>query len=232
MPEKNIHSAKVDRLPGHSSGQSSVWALTGFIVTLMLFGGVAGFLLTRKLVSWPFHGAETICSTYGRILVYLPFTGFSLLSVFWIKGKKKPLADFVTWNHFSLTFAAGLVFSAGYSLYLFLSHDFAYKGIAFVPPALILGLLNAISEEFLFRLVLLQLLVPVTASWQRANLMQAFLYGIAHLFIGGPVFFFSAVGYGLLLGWIVRTNKSILPAIICHFIADIGAIGLPLLIIV
>lgn len=235
MPEKNIHRIKVNRIPGNPS----VWALAGFIGSLLLTGGVAGFLLTEKLIPWPFHGAETVCGTYGRILVYLPFTGFSLLSVFWIKGKKfwikgekRPVADFIKWNRFSPTFYAGLVFSAGYTLYLFLSHNFAYKGMAFVPPALILGLLNAVSEEFLFRLVLFQLIVPLTESWHRANLMQAVLYGAVHLFIGGPVFFLGAVGYGLLLGWIFKTNDSIIPAIICHFIADVGAIGLPLLILV
>lgn len=227
MLKKTINNGELNNLTGHLS----VRALAGFTISLLLIVGVAGFLLTRKLIPWPFHGADTVCGTYGRILVYLPFAGYSLLSVFWIKGRKRPVADHFTWTLFSSTFPVGLVLSAGYSLYLFLNHNFALKGLAFVPPAMMLGLLNAFSEELLFRLVCFQLLVSLTSSWQRANLVQAVLYGFVHLFIGGPVFFLGAVAYGLLLGWITKTNESILPAIICHFIADIGAIGLPLLIL-
>jgi membrane protease YdiL (CAAX protease family) len=227
MHQKEIHKKESASLPD----RMSVRAFSGFMTSLLLMGGAAVFLLTRKLIPWPFHGADSIADSYGRILVYLPFTGFSFLSVFWIKGNQRSIRDFITWNRFSFTFLAGFVLSAGYSLYLFLSHDFALKGLAFVPPAMMLGLLNAFSEELLFRLVLFQLLIPLTGSWQRANLMQAVLYGFVHLFIGGPVFFLCAVGYGLLLGWITKTNESILPAIICHFVADIGAIGLPLLIL-
>lgn len=205
-------------------------AFAGFMASLLLVGGAAVFLLSRKLIPWPFHGAATIAETYARVLFYLPFAGFSLLSVLWIKDRKRTVAELIMWNRFSPTFVPGLVVSAGYSLFLFLTHDFGYKGVLFVPPALILGFLNAVSEELIFRLVFFQLLIPLTGSWQRANLMQAVLYGFVHLFIGGPVFFLAAVGYGLLLGWIAKTNESVLPAIVCHFIADIGAVGLPLLI--
>ncbi len=208
-----------------------VRALAGFMASLFLIGGAAGFLLTRKLIPWPFHGADTIADTYGRILVYLPFAGFSLLSLLWIRGDQRSISDFISWKRFSPTFLAGFILSAGYSIYLYMTHDFALKGLLFVPPAMMLGLLNAVSEEILFRLVFFQLLIQLTGSWQRANLIQAVLYGFIHLFIGGPVFFLSAVGYGLLLGWITRTNESLLPATICHFIADIGAVSLPLLIL-
>jgi len=227
MSKKTIYKGDSDSL----EDPSSVLTITGFILSLLLVTGVVAFLLTRKLIPWPFHGADTVFDTYGRILVYLPFAGFSFLSVLWIKGNKRPVADYFTWARFSFTFPIGLVLSGGYSLYLFLTHNFALKGLAFVPPAVLLGFLNAFSEELLFRLVLFQLLIPLAGSWQRANLIQAVLYGFVHLFIGGPVFFLGAVGYGFLLGWITKSNESILPAIICHFIADIGAIGLPLLIL-
>jgi membrane protease YdiL (CAAX protease family) len=163
--------------------------------------------------------------------VYLPFTVFSLLSVLWIRDSKQSVTDSFIWKRFSPTFVAGFAASAGYSIYLYMTHHFALKSFGFVAPAMLLGFLNAFSEELLFRLVCFQLLIPLTSSWQRANLAQAVLYGFVHLVIGGPVFFFIAVGYGLLLGWMTRTNESILPAIICHFIADTGAIGLPLLIL-
>jgi membrane protease YdiL (CAAX protease family) len=227
MLKKTIHKSESECLPV----PSSALAFAGFMASLLLMGGAAFFLLARQHIPWPFHGADTVYATYGRILVYLPFVGFSLLSVLWIKGCKRPVADYFKWNLFSFTFTIGFVLSAGYSIYLFLIHDFALKGLAFVPPAMLLGFLNAFSEELLFRLVCFQLVIPLTVSWQRANLVQAILYGFVHLVIGGPVFFFIAVGYGLLLGWVTRTNESLLPAIICHFIADIGAIGLPLLIL-
>lgn len=227
MLENNIHKKESDCM----SGRTSVQAFAGFMVSLLLMGGSAAFLLTRQLIPWPFHGADTIFGTYDRIWVYLPFTVFSLLSVLWMKDMKRSIADSFIWNRFSLTFLAGVVLSAGYSIYLYMTHNFAFKSFGFVPPAMMLGFLNAFSEELIFRLVCFQLVTPLTGSWQRANLVQAVLYGLVHLFIGGPVFFFIAVGYGLLLGWMTRTNESILPAIICHFIADVGAIGLPLLIL-
>lgn len=217
-----------------SASEPAPWpgrALTGFLASMILMGGAAAFLLTRHLIPWPFHGAETPGQTYGRIAVYLPFSAFALISVFWIKQKKQPVSRLILWNRFSPSFFYGLAISAGYSLTLYLSHDFVLKGAAFVPPALIMGVLNAVSEEILFRLVFFTLLIQRSGSWPRANLMQAMVYGFIHLFIGGPVFFLYAAGYGLLLGWITKTNESVLPAIICHFIADIGAIGLPLLIL-
>jgi len=227
MPKKIINR----RESGGFEGPGSVTMIAGFLLSLLLMAVIATFLLTRNLIPWPFHGADTVFATYGRILIYLPFAGFSFLSVLWIKRGKQSVSYYFTWPHYSPTFLLGLVLSGSYSLYLFLTHNFVLKGLAFVPPAMLLVFLNAFSEEFLFRLVFFQLLIPFTGSWQRANLIQAVVYGFVHLLIGGPVFFLGAVGYGFLLGWITRSSESILPAIICHFIADIGAIGLPLLII-
>lgn len=219
-----------------SGSESAVYslpvvALAGFLISLLLMAGLVLFLLSRKLIPWPFHGADTVSGTYYQILVYLPVTCFALVSVWWVGGAKQLFKDFLAWRRFSPTFFLGLALSAGYTLVLYLTNDFALKGISFVPPALLMGFLNAVSEEILFRLVLFRLLTECTGSWLWANLLQAAAYGIVHLFIGGPVFFLYAAGYGLLLGWMTRTNESIVPAVICHFVADIGAIGLPLLIL-
>ncbi|RJP89613.1 MAG: CPBP family intramembrane metalloprotease [Desulfobacteraceae bacterium] len=222
------HARKTESM--NRSLHPAVVRLAGFLLSLVLVAGAAAFLLNRKLIPWPFHGADTVAGTWGRIPVYLPLTVFSLGSIFWISDTTRPV-----WNHFrrgrfSPSFLAGLAVSAGYSLYLYLSCSFALKGMGFVFPAMALGLLNAVTEELLFRLVLFQLLFRLIGSMKWSNLVQAVIYGFPHLFIGGPAFFGYAAFYGLVLGWITRTNRSILPAIICHFIADIGAVGLPLLV--
>ncbi|MFZ2631928.1 MAG: type II CAAX endopeptidase family protein [Desulfosalsimonadaceae bacterium] len=217
---------------GNKHGRPALFRVTGFLLSLALVAGVAAFLLDRKLIPWPFHGADTVAGTWGRIPVYLPFAVFSLGSVFWVSDKSRPVWNYFRWNRFSPSFLVGLAISFGYSLYLYLSCNFALKGIGFVFPAMSLGFLNAVSEELIFRLVLFQLLIRLTGSWKWSNLIQAAVYGFPHLFIIGPVFFLNAAAYGLILGWVTRTNRSILPAMICHFIIDIGAVGLPLLVVV
>lgn len=216
----------------NNSRRPAFFRLTGFLLSLILVAGVAAVLLHQKLIPWPFHGTDTVAGTWGRIFVYLPFFFFSMASVFWIGDPSRPVWNHFRWDRFSPSFLPGLAVSFGYTAYLYLSCDFALKGLEFVFPANILGLLNAVAEETLFRLVLFQLLIRLTGSWKWPNLIQASVYAILHLFIGGPVFFLMAVIYGLILGWITRTNHSILPAIICHFIVDIGAVGLPLAIVV
>lgn len=206
--------------------------LSGFLLSLAMVAGVSAILLYRKVVPWPFHGAATVAETWRRILVYLPVFIFSLASVWWMDNKAKPIRHHFRWNGFSSSFFSGLAGSLGYTLYLYLSCDFALKGAGFAVPATVLCLLNAVSEETLFRLILFQLLISRIGSWKQANLIQAMVYGIPHFFIGGPMFFLYAAGYGLVLGWITRTNQSLLPAIICHFIVDIGAVGLPLLVLI
>lgn len=205
-------------------------ALSGFLLTLVPAAILWVWLVERGGLPWPFHGAGTVAGTYGRMLAYLPVFGFSMASLLWMRGAGPGIIEYFKWKGGSLAVWGVAGLSAGYSLFLFLSHDFVYKPVAFLPPALGVGLLNAVSEEILFRLAFLSLLTRVNGFPQRANLMQAVAYGLVHLFIGGPVFFFGAVAYGLLLGWITQARDSILPAIVCHFIADIGAIVLPLMI--
>jgi len=210
------------------SGQDLVF----FLGSLLLFTGAAVLLFKTNVIPWPFHGSETVSGTYKRILFYFPLTVFSLLSVIWILKKDPETRNCFSWNRFSYTFFLGLLISAVYSFYLFFSCTFALKGLSFIPPALILSMLNALSEELIFRLVLFRILIALTGSWHRSNFVQAGLYAFPHFFIGGGWFFIYAAIYGLLLGGITHTNKSILPAIICHFIIDIGAVALPLLIII
>lgn len=214
------------------SDQDSALRLAGFLASLVLVGGAAAGALTQKLIPWPFHGAASLAGTYGRILIYLPVAGFALASLLWLRDDQRSVRKVMAWPRFSPSFLVGVVLSGGYSLYLFRSHDFALKGLPFVPPAMIIGFLNALSEELIFRAVLLGLLIQWSCSLKRSNLVQALAYGSVHLPIGGPGLFIGAVAYGLLLGWITQSNESVIPALICHAIADVGAVGLPLLIVV
>ncbi len=89
---------------------------------------------------------------------------------------------------------------------------------------------NAWTEEIFFRFIALSVIQDVFESFLIANILQAILYGIIHFFIGGFPFFIGAVFYGLLLGKVFQTKKCIAHCIICHFVVDLGAIGISVLI--
>ena len=231
IPLKRLDGLKADaaRLQNNETAGTRR-ALTGFSLTLVMAAGLAGLLLHQGLVSWPFRGADTVFGTWGRIPVYAPVLLFALISLFWLRHAGLPIREWFTWKPVMPVFIVGLGVSIGYSLYLFYTSPFPLKSAGFIPPALVMGLMNAVSEEIVFRLIFMQLLAAAFSSRPRANLIQATVYALPHLLIGGPLFFLLAAGYGLLLGRITLSAGSILPAVICHFIIDIGAIGLPLLI--
>jgi len=47
--------------------------------------------------------------------------------------------------------------------------------------------------------------------------------------VAGPVLGLFSIVYGFILGLVAQRSNSILPAIICHFIIDLGCIGMPIL---
>jgi membrane protease YdiL (CAAX protease family) len=216
--------------PQHRSQSNAFKALAGFSISLALAAGLAGLLLHQGWVPWPFRGADTVSGTWGRVPVYAPVLMFALISLFWLRPADLPIREWFAWKRVTPLFFAGLGVSISYSLYLFYTSPFPLKSAGFVPPAMIMGLMNAVSEEVLFRLIFMQLLAATFGSRPLANLIQAAIYALPHLFIGGPLFFLMAAGYGLLLGRVTRKTGSIIPTMICHFTIDIGAIGLPLLI--
>lgn len=214
----------------HRAQDNPLGALAGFSISLALIAGLAGLLLYQGMIPWPFHGADTIAGTWGRIPVYAPVFAFAMISVFWLRYAGLPIREWFAWKRVTPAFFTGIGVSLGYTLYLFSTSPFPFKGPIFLPPVLVMGMMNAVSEEVLFRLVFLQLLAAAIGSRPSANLIQALAYALPHLFIGGPLFFLLAAAYGLLLGRITLMTESILPAVICHFIIDIGAVGLPLMI--
>ena len=214
----------------HPEAAGTRRALAGFSLTLVLAAGMAGLLLYHGLVPWPFRGADSIPGTWGRIPIYAPVLMFALISLLWLRQAGLPIREWFSWKQVTPLFFTGLAAGIGYSLYLFYTSPFPMKSPGFIPPALVMGLMNAVSEEIVFRLIFMQLLAAAFGSRPRANLIQAAIYALPHLVIGGPLFFLLAAGFGLLLGRITLSAGSILPAVICHFLIDIGAIGLPLLI--
>jgi len=229
-PPANIPLKRFDGQRVNDETAGTRRALAGFTLALVMTAGLAGLLLHQGWISWPFRGADSILVTWSRIPVYAPVLMFALISLFWPRHAGLPIREWFVWKRVTPIFFAGLGVSIGYSLYLFYTSPFPLKSAGFVPPALVMGLMNAVSEEVLFRLIFMQLLAAAWGSRPRANLIQAAVYALPHLLIGGPVFFFMALAYGLLLGRITLSAGSIFPAMICHFIIDIGAIGLPLLI--
>ena len=71
------------------------------------------------------------------------------------------------------------------------------------PPVLVLSILNAFTEEVVFRLVLFRLLMKATNNAVVSNFIQALAYAAIHVFIGGPVFAAQAFALGVLLGFIM-----------------------------
>jgi membrane protease YdiL (CAAX protease family) len=231
IPLKRFDGQRMDAARGRNHEAAGTRrALAGFTLTLVMTAGLAGLLLHQGWVPWPFRGADTVSGTWSRIPVYTPVLMYALISLFWLRPADLPIREWFAWKRVTPLFLAGLGVSIGYSFYLFYTSPFPLKSAGFIPPALVMGVMNAVSEEIVFRLIFMQLLAAAFSSRPRANLIQAAVYALPHLLIGGPLFFLLAAGYGLLLGRITLAAGSIFPAIICHFIIDIGAIGLPLLI--
>jgi membrane protease YdiL (CAAX protease family) len=89
--------------------------------------------------------------------------------------------------------------------------------------------MNSVIEESVYRLVFYHLIKKSTDSIHISIAVQAIFYAIPHLFID-LIFGIKAISYGMLLGYIVDENTSIIPCIICHFFIDIGLIGVVMLV--
>ncbi|MCP4132751.1 MAG: CPBP family intramembrane metalloprotease [bacterium] len=205
-------------------------SLFGFLGMYSVIAGVSYYLLINQIVAWPFFRIETLDDAYHTIFSYAPFAGVAMLSMVWLRVSKIPSGPFFEWKNFSRVFYIGIAASLGYSLYVLVPMKFGLARFEFWPVVLVLSVLNAYSEEIIFRLVFFQILKRLTGHFIAANIFQAILYAVLHYFIGGFWFALPALVYGFILGYIMEENKSILPGIICHFIIDLGAIGGPLLV--
>jgi membrane protease YdiL (CAAX protease family) len=89
--------------------------------------------------------------------------------------------------------------------------------------------MNAAAEEIIYRFALYNIIKNAAYKTAVANIVQALVYSLIHFMIAGAVFGILSFIFGLILGMIAERNKSLIPAFICHFIIDLGVIGMPML---
>jgi membrane protease YdiL (CAAX protease family) len=126
-------------------------------------------------------------------------------------------------------FYAGLAFSIFYTVYLLVLKEPRLRGPAFWPPVIILSAMNAVSEEIVYRFAAYKIFMQADYSKLASNIAQSLLYSLIHFIIGGPILGAFSIIYGIILGFVMEHNDSVTPCIICHFVIDIGCIGLPML---
>ncbi len=200
-----------------------------FLTTLAVFYLIGYIAITGRFVQWPFRELTSFADSAGAILVYSPFMAFALASLYWLKRAGLSITAPFRWKKFSWTVIPGIVVSAGYALFLLSRINFGIDGGMLWIPILVLSIMNAFAEEIMFRLVLYRLLKVHLNNRFTANLVQSICYAVVHLFIGGPVLALLSICYGLLMGVIMDRNESIVPALLCHFIIDLGVIGFPII---
>ncbi|MDA8139308.1 MAG: prolipoprotein diacylglyceryl transferase [Desulfobacteraceae bacterium] len=190
------------------------------------------FYLTRKIRvwPWPFSRVESLADAYLRVGAYLPMMLLPWFALTWMKRNGLPIWSQYRWTQFSPYFLVGLAMSIYYSLELLVfKRPMALRGLIFWPPAIMLSLMNAFAEEIMYRQALYGLLRRADYSKWIAIPAQAAIYSIIHFMIAGAILGIFSLIYGIVLGLVADRNRSITPAIICHFIIDIGCIGMPML---
>ena len=203
--------------------------LISYVIFLFAAMGAVLYLVGHGFVRWPFRGSPSLAKIYGGILTYLPVFLLACLSLGWLRWAKIAVIGQFGWRKFSHVFYLGLIISSLYSLYLLLKNPVNMTGAAMWPPIIALSVLNAFSEEILYRVVLYELLKKALKTSIVGNIVQGAVYALPHYFIGGMRFAAFAFLYGILLGLIKEKNQSIVPCILCHFLIDLGNIGAPLL---
>jgi membrane protease YdiL (CAAX protease family) len=101
--------------------------------------------------------------------------------------------------------------------------------VEFWPPVIIVSVMNAFCEEIMYRLALYRAIISANYSRWVALIVQSVVYSLIHFMVVGAVLGLFSLVYGFLLGLIVQRSKSVSQAIVCHFIIDIGCIGMPML---
>lgn len=211
-------------------------ALTGLLsmvglLASLVFLSFLIYYLTRQLRVWPWpiQPVVSLTDAYLRVVYYLPMVLIPAYCLYWLHKLGEPIRPWFRWQPFSYTVFIGLGVSVFYSIDLLVLRDVSIRGAAFWPPVLALSILNAVAEEVIYRLALYRVIRRSSFSRLTANIVQAIVYALIHFMIAGPVFGIYAFAYGLIMGLIVMRSRSLLPAIFCHFIIDLGAIGMPML---
>ncbi len=206
-------------------------ALSGIILCYIIITSLLFMLLKDGKIGLPFSKIVTINDAWFSVLKYLPVFAMSvsMLLWVWISGTSILRPFYWHWKKNSPAFIIGLGVSLYYSVNMLFFTKQSLNGLPLCFPLVILCLLNAFSEEILYRHVIMGLFQKNLNSRIIANLLQSIFYAVPHLVFGSFIFAFYAFCYGCLLGTIKNRSDSITPCLICHFFIDIGAIGAPLL---
>lgn len=207
-----------------------LFSMTGLLVILLLFS-VTAIHLTRVMYvwQWPFQPVRNPAEAYGRIGYYMPMMLMPLFSLYWLKRFNVSFNERFHRGRFSWIFVLAFIVSAYYAFELLIMRDINLRGIAFWPPVLIMSVMNAFSEEIMYRLALYELLRRAGYSRLTSNVIQSLVYSVIHFMIAGAILGIFSLAYGFLLGIVRQRTGSIMPAVLCHFVIDLGAIGMPLL---
>jgi prolipoprotein diacylglyceryltransferase len=226
---------------------------------LLLFFVIYYLLKKAHVLPWPFRKVETIMAGYAGILYYIPFTAAPALALYWLEKSGITIGEKFKWNRFSnlfyrsaiseseteqdimrknilslhigseRVFYAGLAFSIFYTMYLLVMKEPRLRGLVFWPPVVILSAMNAVSEEIVYRFAAYNIFIQAGYSKPASNIAQSILYSLIHFIMGGPLLGAFSLVYGIILGMVMERSDSVTPCIICHFLIDIGCIGLPML---
>lgn len=206
-------------------------SLAGLVISYVLLIFLM-YHLTRtvRVWPWPFSRVHSLADAYMRIGAYAPMMVIPLYSLWWMKRCDMPIAEQLRWGRFTPYFLLALAMSIYYSMELLVfKRPPQIRGAVFWPPAIILSAMNAFSEEIMYRQALYGMLRRAAYSKWFAIPFQAVIYSIVHFMIAGAVLGLFSIIYGLVLGLVADRSRSIMPAIVCHFIIDIGCIGMPML---
>lgn len=209
---------------------TALFSAAALLASLVIFSFLI-YYLTRQIRvwPWPFKPVFSLAEAYGRILYYLPVMLVPAYCLLWLRMSRVPIASWFKWNRFSYTFFIGLAVSVYYCLEMIVFGDMRFRGPAFWPPVVVMSFMNAAAEEIMYRLSLYNLLKRAAFPAWSANIAQALVYSLIHFMVAGAMLGIFSLIYGLIMGVVAGRSRSIIPAFICHFIIDLGVIGMPLL---
>jgi prolipoprotein diacylglyceryltransferase len=216
--------------PQEAESLQRLFALGGLMVSYLLANFLI-FQVTRKLHvwKWPIQPVFSLADAYSRIFYYLPVMLIPAYALHWLKKTGEPIRPWFQWQRGSWVFPVGLAMSVYYSIELLVLKRIPLRGPAFWPPIIVMSVMNAFAEEIMYRLALVRFLRRAEYAPWVANVVQSLVYSIIHFMVAGPVLGLFSIVYGFILGLMTQRGKSLVPAIICHFIIDLGCIGMPIL---
>ncbi|MCP4133547.1 MAG: CPBP family intramembrane metalloprotease [bacterium] len=238
----------MDRLD--SQQKRTLTAFTGYVICYIIVLTVFAILTSNKLITLPFHSVQSLEEAYMRVVNYMPIFFISVFSLIWLKVAGLPVIPWLKWKEWkrpSWIFYAVFFATIAYTVYYLGFTRLPLRGYPFYPPVILLSILNAFAEEIYYRLILFSIVIELTRTvlipymqgrglLQKIisnrffpNVIQSTFYALIHLSLAGWELTLLAFANGMVMGILVEKHKSIIPAVICHIIVDLGVIGLPML---